>query len=192
MSYINYKKNVENSYKGRTISELCNFYILDNSTLTEDDRKKIIEAGYVAFSDDTFEVIPEWLYYELSYTGEPNDIYFDIEEFNFIMDNIIKKSSYGYLVMNTCYDWLHRRGYQIADTIKEAFERSYDVTQEIIAATVGGKVLKIRESSHDVPTGAATYVIALNMKERALVENGNFGFVRKCIDNVNKKEEKVA
>lgn len=185
MSYTNYKKNVENSYKGRTISELCNSYILDNSTLTEDDRKKIIEAGYVAFSDDAFVEVPEWLFDTLHQGAEYTETYFNDEEFDYIMKDIIKLSSYGYLVINSCCDWLHRTGYQTADTIKEAFERSYDVTQEIIAATVGGKMLKIRESSHDVPTGASTYVIALNKKERELVDKGNFNFAHTYIDNMN-------
>ena len=185
MSYTNYKKNVENSYKGHTISELCNSYILDNSALTEDDRKKIIEAGYVAFSDDAFVEVPEWLFDTLHQGAEYTDTYFNDEEFDYVMKDIIKLSSYGYLVINSCCDWLHRTGYQTADTIKEAFERCYDVTQEIIAATSGGKMLKIRESSHDVPTGASTYVIALNKKERELVDKGNFDFAYVYINKMN-------
>lgn len=188
MSDTNYKKIVEKNYKGRTINELCNFYMLDNSTLTEDDQKKIIEAGYDAWSaNGSFgEVeVPEWLFDTLHQGAAYTDTYFDDEEFDYIMKNMIKLSSYGYLVINSCCDWLHRTGYPTADTIKEAFERCYDVTQEIIAATSGGKMLKIRESSHDVPIGASTYVIALNKKERALVDKGNFDFAHAYIDKMN-------
>lgn len=184
MFYYN-KKDLINDYKGHTLSELCNFYNVDNSTLTEDDRQKIIEEGYDVFADDAFTEIPEWLFYELHDGITPSDVYFDDEVFTFITDSLIKSSSYGYLVINTSCDWLHHTGYKTANTIKEIFARDYDVTQEIIDVTSGGKMLKFRESSHDVPVGASVYVIALNKKERELVDRKNFSFAYKRIKECN-------
>lgn len=175
---MNYKKSVE-KLKGRSLDELCQFYTLDWDELTDTDRKKITDEGYA--EDDGLETVrismSLWLDLE-----KPYDAYaeWDNEEFEYLAKNIIRPAA-GYIVFNSCTDWMGHSGYLIAESFEDALRRSYDVTQSLVSATVGGKALLIREYSHDVPTGANELIIAMTKREKRMAKNGRFAFAKPYI-----------
>lgn len=182
---MNYQKDFSKWYKGRTVSDLCTYYDVIIADLSDNDIKKIESEGFDVYPEDRVTTIPEWLLYSLEndllHCIESSQI--DDEIFDIVTNDVIKPSDHGYLVVNESCNWRNRTGYMVADSFRDALHRSYDVTQEFVAVSSGGKILKLRESSHDVPMGASEYIIALSKHERELADNLCYSFAHNIIDN---------
>ena len=79
--------------------------------------------------------------------------------------DLVIKNAPAYLTVARALRWDGSDGYKIDHEKDHVFMRSYDATITPVEASSGGKVLHTIESSHDVPTGADTYVIALTKRE---------------------------
>lgn len=90
------------------------------------------------------------------------------EEVGFF-DSFIKDGA-AYLTVAKAVGWDGSDGYKIDYGKENVFSRSYDAEIFPVDVSVGGKILRVVESSHDVPTGSATYVVALTKREAAFVE----------------------
>lgn len=90
--------------------------------------------------------------------------YFEIEDVEHCLRGYLKEADH-YLVMAHNCRWNGASGYKITDDIAKTVQRNYDVYIEPISVSKGGKSLICRESSHDVPMGARTTIIALTPRE---------------------------
>lgn len=101
--------------------------------------------------------------------------------------NLLLKEADNYLVFSTKCRWLGTSGYKITNYVADALLREYDVAIYPLAVSHGKKTLQCIEFSHDVPTGANTYIIALTDKEYEQLGHADFrkvqNFVEKCIGN---------
>lgn len=113
--------------------------------------------------------------------------------------DLVIKNAPAYLTVARAVRWDGSDGYKIDHEKDHVFMRSYDATITPVEASSGGKVLHTIESSHDVPTGADTYVIALTKQElphiRRMLDDLAFAiidrFVEKNIEkSLGRKKEK--
>ena len=79
-----------------------------------------------------------------------------------------------YLVFAGGCRWNGASGYTITDSIEKTVERDYEVAITPVVGTPSGKTLVCRESSHDVPTGSETVIIALTDEEYEALEDAYF------------------
>lgn len=105
---------------------------------------------------------------------------YDLEE---LAGKLIKKAN-NYLVIACNCTWNGATGYMIADSLTEAVSRDYDARIYPVDVTRGGKVLTCSEYSHDVPTGATTYIIALTDREKKVIDNNGWDAVEKILKNL--------
>ena len=105
----------------------------------------------------------------------------DHEEIDMVLKELIKEADH-YLVMAHNCRWNGVSGYKIVGSRKETVYRNDDVCICPQRASKGGKTLICRESSHDVPMGARTSIIALTNKEYAILENAEWDTVAKFAD----------
>lgn len=97
--------------------------------------------------------------------------------------NILKsclKPAKHYLLYGASMSWDGRSGYKIIDALSEALYREYEVTDTIV--DYNGRVLEIRESSHDVPTGAPFYIIGIGDTTKRALENSDFAVIKRFVD----------
>lgn len=109
--------------------------------------------------------IQEYGYEECEIFDE--DMYFDF------IDSLLKDYDH-YLIFVFSGNWLAQNGYKFADSKKDCFYRSYECSQRITGSNTNGKVLQLRESSHDVPMGHKTLIIGLTEKEYEKLEYADF------------------
>ena len=128
---------------------------------------EINEDGYTEYGDDFVNV---WLDEVDTVCIDPCEIEYcmgsDFDEwmFNDFITQLMKSFD-GYLVCAYGSDWRGRTGYKIVDDIKDAFYRSYDVSQYYRGGSSGGKSICITEYHHDCPMGHSTMIIGLTEKE---------------------------
>lgn len=175
-------------YKGKSLDDMCMMTIVTKSDLTDNDRATLVKDGWELDDEFVNEWIPQEEMTKLEGNYDDFETKWDFDEFDNIINDIIKPSEHGYLVVNTCANWRGSTGYRISDSVAKALERDYPVTQTIIGASKGGKVLLLSEASHDVPMGALEYVIALNKYERSLADREDFRFADQFM---KKLEEEV-
>lgn len=105
--------------------------------------------------------------------------------------DLVIRDAPAYLTVARAVRWDGSDGYKLDWSKENAFSRSYDATIMPVEASNGGKVLHAIESSHDVPTGANTYVIALTKQElpriRALLDELDFEAIDEFIEKNIKK-----
>ena len=83
--------------------------------------------------------------------------------------DLVIKDAPAYLTVARAVRWDGSDGYKLDWSKENVFSRSYDATITPLEASSGGKVLHAIESSHDVPTGSNTYIIALTKRESSYV-----------------------
>lgn len=106
--------------------------------------------------------------------------WFDRDLFVEQASDLIRDSGGGYLVFSLGgTHWSGASGYKLADDIVDALSRDCETSFTVIGGSRGGKALKLRESSHDVPTGKPTYVIALTPAERDRLDGAGFDVVER-------------
>lgn len=105
--------------------------------------------------------------------------------------DLVIRDAPAYLTVARAVRWDGSDGYKLDWSKENAFSRSYDATITPVEVSNGGKVLHAIESSHDVPTGANTYVIALTKQElpriRALLDELDFEAIDEFIEKNIKK-----
>ena len=93
-----------------------------------------------------------------------DDYYEDKEKMESVFDSILKKAPYYLVVANACR-WNGSSGYLLETRREWCFSRSYDATIIPLECSQGKKNLLCRESSHDVPMGSDTHIVALTSEE---------------------------
>ena len=88
--------------------------------------------------------------------------------------SVFMKPAKKYLVFASGCRWDGASGYKFADSMWDACGRSYDASLYIENVSDGGKTLLLNESSHDVPMGSDTVIIALTEKEYESLKNKDF------------------
>ena len=98
-------------------------------------------------------------------------IEYDEGEAKYMMNKLVKDSPYFLVVAENCR-WDGASGYKFAFNKLDAIHRDYDTMIYPVEASRGGKFLKCREYSHDVPMGSTTYIVALTEQEYRRLRNG--------------------
>lgn len=142
-----------------------------------------IEDGVLKNGDDFIDV---WLEEVDEICVDPCDIdcmgsWFDEYVFSDFINGLIKPFEH-YLVCAYNSNWLKQTGYKIVDSLEDAFNRSYDVSQYYSGGSSGGKSIVITEYHHDVPMGHSTMIIGLTDKEFDKLDNSDFETVIKFAD----------
>ena len=94
-----------------------------------------------------------------------------------IMHTFIKEAD-NYLVFAMGCRWTGASGYFFAERVEDTIYRRYPVTIRPIAATPNGKTLVCKESSHDVPMGGTTVIIALTDREYKNLSSAEFADIQ--------------
>lgn len=97
-----------------------------------------------------------------------------------VLHSLIRPADW-YLVYASGVTWDGRSGYRFEKAISHALYRSYDATITADAVSRNGKTLRCRESSHDVPMGSFTWIIALTDRENDLLQNSSFEQIRRFV-----------
>lgn len=169
-------------YKGEDLNEMFNLYPVNISKV--EDEKFLTDFGdsgeeWVLISQKDIDSYDSSVYNAVDW----GDLEFDEYLHDEVCNNIIKKAP-RYLVFASGCRWNGASGYKFTDTFDESLYRGYDTSLCINSVSKGGKVLRLTEYSHDVPTGSDTYVIALTDKEAERLEYVGFPtiehFVEKC------------
>lgn len=180
-SYV--EKNYDKEWiKGINIQEIGTYYSVPFENLKKEYKEEYEdiknEDGTLLLAESTLNEMVENF----------DNVYFDyidrdeIEEF---IDSLLANYN-NYLVIAYNSTWRGQTGYNIVDSKNECFYRDYDVTQNIIGSSVKGKILKIREYSHDVPTGHDTIIIGLTDTEYEKLVYSDFDSVIKFAQEKSK------
>lgn len=123
------------------------------------------------------------------YTDEDGEVLYD-EWDDYLADDIMSeyiKDADKYLVFARGCRWNGASGYKFASTTNDILSRSYDFSLVPTARSKGKKVLVCRESSHDVPMGSTTIIVALTEKEYEELEESDFEEVQKFAEDMERK-----
>ena len=145
-------------FEGRDLLKLATDYTVDTEYLTEEQKE---ELG--VYDDDAYIVLDESSIEDMDIPYEAVD--WTDPEWNDDSISGIMKDSAKYLVFAYGCRWNGASGYKFADTFRSALARDYDVSLVAKAVSKGGKALYLSESSHDVPMGAPTVIVALTNRE---------------------------
>lgn len=175
---MNYKKLAE-EVKGKSIFDDFAGCYVDAFDMTNEQRKDL------GIDDTPDEADDAW--YPFSY----NDIYANdlenIAQFDdyYVEEDYINgflKKANNYLVYASGCRWDGASGFKFAKSVVEALARDYDVTFYVVDISPKGKILTLSESSHDVPMGSITHVIALTDREYYdLAEYEDFDKVKRFV-----------
>ena len=108
----------------------------------------------------------------------PGSWEFDALDYGDSLAQLIHEAG-AYLVFARGCRWNGASGYSIVRDPERLFYRDYDACITPLRVLHGGKVLACRESSHDVPMGSDTYVIALTERQARRLENASFAQVER-------------
>ena len=154
---------------------------VDIDKVPDDIKDALIQNGdYDEFISGRYPWFGSWTVEDYGIPDEAvywDDSIYDEEDAEFYLRMLIKEAP-KYLVFASGCRWNGASGYKVCDDLADIVRRDYEVTIHSVAASKGGKVLKCLESSHDVPTGAVTYIVALTNNESEAIENMDFDMVR--------------
>ena len=111
---------------------------------------------------------------------------FDEDIYKELMDDVLDDYPH-YVVKAEGCTWDKKTGYKLCNSKYDVLERDYDVYQ-YLQDNIGKKVLKIKESCHDVPTGYPVTIIGLTESEFAF---GNLDAIIRNIKNILTKCERA-
>lgn len=158
------------SVKDLNIQEVGSVYETVASNIKEEER-----SGYL-IDDEMLENDTPIIFADLNDLIDETDYEccdFDDSIFYEFIEDLLKTSEH-YLCIDYGANWRGAIGYGIFDNKEKCFVRNYDCSQFVIGATIGGKALSIRESSHDCPMGAEILIIRLTDKEYNMLQNKEF------------------
>lgn len=113
-------------------------------------------------------------YYWDDETDELDYSYWSAELFADEIAEVMAPTYSSYLVYGRAINWRGCDGFKIVTRYEDCFYRDYDASLYWRATTSGGKACKLREYSHDVPTGCDVYIIGLTDKEAAELDGAKF------------------
>lgn len=174
-----YESRVE-AFQNLNLTDIQSIYDIDEDELDEDQIARLLYYGYERNECDNCYTVSavdmvaakcENVPYAEVWTDDDEDT---VEH---VMSWFIKPAKH-YLVFAFNCRWNGASGYSIVDDIKDTIHRSYDVTITPRHVSRYGKTLICRESSHDVPTGAETIIIALTDAEYRKLSEADFETVQ--------------
>lgn len=172
---------VANCLKDINLCEVGMCQLLDWSELDASARDELCDLGY---DEDT--PVDMYVIDRLQLWNIAGDYIYDDDFILQELEGIIKKAPY-YLVMAHNCRWNGASGYMIVSDIKDAFRREYDCSIYPVSVSKGGKCLICRESSHDVPMGARTSIIALTKKEYRMLDDQGWESVEKFVERCERR-----
>ena len=113
------------------------------------------------------------------YADENGEVMYD-EWDDYLADDVMSeyiKDADKYLVFASSCRWNGASGYKFANNYGDIISRSYDFSLVPLSRSKGKKTLVCRESSHDVPMGSTTIIVALTDKEYERLSNSSFSDV---------------
>lgn len=164
--------------KGKSImDELCGCAV-DTDRMTDE------QLAYWQLDKGSCPEVWELPYADI-YANDLEDcaIWDDTYELTDFFDDFLKKAN-RYLVWANGVRWDGASGYKFVDSVRQAFGRDYDATFILEDITPRGKVMTLSESSHDVPMGDITYVIALTERESERLRYADFETVEKFVQRL--------
>lgn len=188
------------SWYGKDLTEtFINYPVIFSKVESKKILDKYIAEGYINEPDDIvfFNAMEiEDMIRENPETEKAVD--WENGEFDeFLRDEVLSeliKDGEAYLVYASGVRWNGADGYKVVENIEDAFYRGYDASIRVDAGSAGGKILRCIESSHDVPMGSYTYIIALTADEEYDIENMSFDavrhFVERCAARIIEPPEK--
>ena len=150
---------------GCDIHDIYTYYSVDTSKIPADTKKKLEDVGYDVGGNFVYISREDIDQYDVPYMAvDIDDYYEDKEKMESVFDSILKKAPYYLVVANACR-WNGSSGYLLETRREWCFSRSYDATISPLECSQGKKNLLCRESSHDVPMGSDTHIVALTSEE---------------------------
>ena len=175
-----YSENA-NYYKDFNLADAGISVTVDIEKVPDDIKDVLIRNGqYDESISGRYPWFDSWTVegYDIPYEAvDWGDSIYDEKDAEYYLRMLIKDAP-KYLVFASGCRWNGASGYKICENVADTVRRKYEVAIHSVAASKGGKVLKCIESSHDVPTGAVTYIVALNKQESEAIENMDFDMVR--------------
>ena len=174
--------------KDINLCEVGTFYSVNGQGMTEECRTRLQNAGYEFGTDDSFITIwaPDVERLDIPYDNALwESSWYDQEQADEMLAVLVKPANH-YLVFASGCRWNGASGYKFADSIRECISRGYDATIEPESVSPGGKTLVCRESSHDVPIGSTTYIVALTNREYERLRNTEFDAVYQFVQKTAK------
>lgn len=168
-------------FKEAELQEAGTVFVVETHDLDEEAIANLIACGYTDVTPGETGVI--WTdILTMSEAGietyDAESAEYDDEQANDILSQFIRPSSH-YLVYAAGCRWNGADGYKLVHDMAGLVRRSYDATISPVAASKNGKVLICRESSHDVPMGSTTIMVALTDREYDRFKEADFASVRK-------------
>ena len=158
-----YYMNNLNFYKDLDLTRIGEEYCVNAHDLPRDILSKCEDL--FAFCDESGTDIVRYADVEREGLWEYAKYFcFDGAERAFALEDLLKDANH-YLVMAHNCRWNGASGFMLTDSLEEVLDRDYEVSIYPVAVSKGGKCLVCRESSHDVPMGSRTSIIALTERE---------------------------
>ena len=169
-------------YLGKDLNDICTNVYVDAEDLESADEEtfqKLAGLGYEPDEDGGMWITKEDLPFDFIGKGDEEK---EDYVFNDIMDDALKASANGYLVIAYGVRWNGANGYAIMDSRDRLFSRPYESTFSLTGLSPNRKVLEFTEYSHDVPMGSSGIIIALTKREREQAERWLFNENFKCLN----------
>lgn len=165
-------------FHGEDLNEMFDLFPVEVAKVT--DRKFLDEFDgeeYVLLGRNDIEGYDDSVYNAVDWSDLDVDEDFRTEVFK---DIIRPAEKYLVFSPNSTWDGMTRSG--IVNSFEDALYRNTDTTLEISSVSRGGKTLELVEKSHDIPTGALTYIIALTKAEAERLDYAEYPAVRRFVD----------
>lgn len=173
---MNYKKTLE-FYKELNLVDAGALIPVDLDLLDEEAKAELRDAGYDLYENNCLLDVWAQDYAKMSdaiyMASVQESAIVDEDEREYIFSQLIRSAEH-YLVFAANCRWDGSSGYLFANNMDEVVRRDYDCVIQPSWVSRGGKLLCCRESSHDVPQGGNTYVIALTDREYQRLLDASF------------------
>ena len=181
------KYTIPDHLKGVNLCEVGTYCEVDGQEMPEECKKRLQDAGYDFNQDDLITVWgPDVERFDIPYDNALwESSWYDQEQADEMLAVLVRPANH-YLVFASGCRWHGASGYKFADSIRECISRGYDATIEPESVSPGGKTLVCRESSHDVPIGSTTYIVALTNREYERLRNTEFDAVYQFVQKTAK------
>ncbi len=160
----------------------CTYHSVNLLKVPNELRNKIMEeAGLDADCTTYIESLDNIEFYNIpSEAVDWDDASFDEDQLESILLDTIGKFPH-YLVFAQNCKWNGASGYKFCDNILNTVYRDYD--SDIIGEQQGKNAIKCKEYSHDVPTGAPTYIIGLTEEEYEKLLDSDFNDIEQFVQS---------
>lgn len=169
------------------LAELGMVYAVDWNALPEETAEKLISEGYDEPDEGTAYISAcDIEYFDVPYDAVDTDfVWEDDDEALYVWNELINEAGYYLVCLKHC-TWDKRNAAFITDDVFKTVSRDYDVIIRPYMQSPDRKVLVCTESSHDVPMGHLTYIVALTDEEYEMLKEGDLNAVEFTEDLVKK------